>query len=96
MPDQKLFFELTEEVKEKIRQVLMQQWDPIGIANEPMAQDEYDSYIPVICRMLVTNQGKQAIADHLHQIETDYMELHGDYNQCMKTAEALLALNLPS
>ena len=30
---------------EAIHQILLHEWDPIGVAHEPAAHDEYDSYI---------------------------------------------------
>jgi hypothetical protein len=33
--------------------VLMREWDPIGVADVPEAQDEYDSYISQTYGMLI-------------------------------------------
>jgi len=30
-------------IRDRIRHTLMSEWDPIGVADEPMAADEYDS-----------------------------------------------------
>ena len=32
-------------IRAKIRHVLLEVWDPIGIKDEPNAQDEYDAYM---------------------------------------------------
>jgi hypothetical protein len=32
-------------MNDEIRQLLVKEWDPIGIKDEPRAQNEYDSYI---------------------------------------------------
>ena len=32
-------------IRTEIRRVLMTVWDPIGVRDEPNAQDEYDSYL---------------------------------------------------
>jgi hypothetical protein len=34
-----------------IRTVLLRDWDPLGVGNNPKLSDEYDSCIPVIYRM---------------------------------------------
>ena len=33
---------------QKVKNILMQDWDPIGVQAIPEAQDEYDSYVPTI------------------------------------------------
>jgi hypothetical protein len=40
-------------IKVDIRHVLMDVWDPIGIKDEPKAQDEYDSYLGGVYGLLV-------------------------------------------
>ena len=32
-------------IRSQIRRVLLNVWDPIGVKNEPNAQDEYDGYL---------------------------------------------------
>jgi hypothetical protein len=63
------------EIQDRIRQVLLHDWDPIGVADEPQAQDEYDSYVGAIYRLLASRASEQEIADHLGKIETEGMEL---------------------
>ena len=58
-----------------IHTVLIKEWDPIGVADEPMAQDEYDSYIPMIFRLLSEEAEDAVIAAHLAKIETHEMGL---------------------
>jgi hypothetical protein len=38
---------------EKIRKILLKDWDPIGIEDCVDAQDEYDSYIPEIYNLVI-------------------------------------------
>ena len=63
------------DVQERIRQVLLRGWDPIGVAEEPGAQDEYDSYVGAVYRLLASNASEQQIAAHLGEIEAEYMGL---------------------
>jgi hypothetical protein len=35
----------SREHRAKVREVLMREWDPIGVRDAPEAQDEYDSYV---------------------------------------------------
>ncbi len=53
---------------EKIHLILIKEWDPIGVGYEPYAQDEYDSYIPTIYRLLSEGADEYKIAQHLGQL----------------------------
>ncbi len=66
---------LYRDAYEAVHDVLIHEWDPIGVGDEPMAQDEYDSYIPSVLRMLTDEHDEQAIADHLEHVETVTMGL---------------------
>jgi hypothetical protein len=63
-----------------IRHLLMTKWDPIGVADEPMAADEYDSYIGEIFELLERDAQRESIEEHLRDIETKRMgltDIHG-------------------
>src|SRR5688572_22245321 len=63
------------EIQESIRQVLLHDWDPIEVADEPLAQSEYDSYVGGVYRLLTSGASERAIADLLWRIETEGMGL---------------------
>ena len=63
------------EIQEAIRQVLLRDWDPIGVRDAPEAQDEYDGYVGGVYRLLVSGATSSEIAEHLLQIERDSMRL---------------------
>ncbi len=56
--------------KLQMRRVLLEEWDPIGIRDEPLAQDEYDSYLRHIYDLLARDASDLQIAHHLNQLET--------------------------
>ena len=60
---------------DEIRAVLMANWDPIGVSDEPRASDEYDGYIPGIVRMLNVGLNATRLEQHLHQLESNIMGL---------------------
>jgi hypothetical protein len=64
-----------DEVQEKIRPVLMAEWDPIGVNDVPEAADEYDGYIGGIYALLRDGASDERIAQHLSEIETKTMGL---------------------
>ena len=59
----------------EIRRVLLEVWDPIGVRDELHAQDEYDSYIGAIYRLLVEGASDEAITTYLYGVETVQMGL---------------------
>ena len=63
------------EIHHEIRKILMQNWDPIGVSDVPMAADEYDMYIGGICGLLDRNAGMAEIVAHLQKIEVERMGL---------------------
>jgi len=75
---------------EKIRTILLHDWDPIGVSDLPDAQDEYDSYVHPISEML--NQGKSVneIYTYLRWVVNDYMCLDGNEDVEHAIAEKLV------
>lgn len=74
-----------------IHAVLVKEWDPIGVSDEPMAQDEYDFYIPGIYRLLVEGANDATIAEHLAQIETQQIGLSSREDRNLRVASLLRA-----
>jgi|tagenome__1003787_1003787.scaffolds.fasta_scaffold20639510_3 hypothetical protein len=62
----------------RVREILLQSWDPIGIAGVATAQDEYDQYVKPITVMLTTGTSVDELSSYLGEIETDRMGLKGD------------------
>ena len=71
-----------------IRKVLLREWDPIGVVDEPEAQDEYDAYIHEIHGMLIRHETRHKLIDHLWWIETEHMGLFGNLTRtrCRRSA----------
>jgi hypothetical protein len=78
--------------QEAIRQVLLRDWDPIGVGDIPEAQDEYDSYIGQIYGMLIRRQPRQKLVDFLWWAETVNMGLYGNRQRTERVADMLLQL----
>lgn len=57
--------EESREVRRAIRRVFLEVWDPIGIADEPNAQDEYDGYIGRVFELLVLGGSDKEIVEYL-------------------------------
>ena len=75
-----------------IHKVFIEEWDPIGVNDIPEAQDEYDSYIPKIYKMLISRQSKHEIFEYLWWLEVEHIGLSGDRQRTEEFAEKLLNL----
>lgn len=75
-----------------IHDILLHEWDPIGVAEEPAATDEYDSYIHQIHGMLIRHEPRQRLVDHLWWIETVHMGLFGNRSRTEAVVERLMRL----
>ena len=73
----------------RVREILLQSWDPIGIAGVAAAQDEYDQYVKSIRVMLTTGISIDDLSAYLAEIETDRMGLKGDPSRARYVAMKL-------
>jgi hypothetical protein len=65
-------------LQRRIRDALLHEWDPIGIQEFPEAQDEYDSYVPDVCHLVLSGASFEDIFAYLWSLETQHMGLRGD------------------
>ena len=83
------------EIQESIRQVLLRDWDPIGVSEVPEAQDEYDSYVGGVYRLLASRASEDEIIEHLYRIESDTMGMPAADREGLKAmARKLIKLNV--
>jgi len=52
------------EIQEAIRQILYRDWDPIGVCGA-VPEDEYDSYIGGVYRILASSRSEEALVQFL-------------------------------
>ena len=76
--------------------MLLNEWDPIGVRDEPMAQGEYDSYVPQIYGFLKRGADRFEIAAYLTELEVDGMGFSGNRKRMLernlKVADTLMRL----
>jgi hypothetical protein len=82
-------------IRVQIRHVLLDVWDPIGIKDEPNAQDEYDSYLGEIFTLLSAGATGEQLADRLLYFVNDRMGLEASPEQMIPTIRALRAIEFP-
>ena len=75
-----------------IREILLTEWDPIGVADIFEAEDEYDSYVPQIYGLIVRREPVEKIFDYLWWAETKNMELCGNRKRTELVARKLAEL----
>jgi hypothetical protein len=82
-------------IRSEIRRVLLQYWDPIGIRDEPNAQDEYDSYLGGVYELLLSGASDEEIANHLWRIIEERIEVHPQSRATERTVRELRAIPIP-
>jgi hypothetical protein len=83
------------EIQDRIRDVLNQEWDPIGVAD--IVADEYDGYIGEIYALLKSGSSEAELAEHLRSIEAGKMELRvSPMEELRAVADSLRCLELPN
>ena len=86
--------ELWLEIQDKVRGVLNREWDPIGVSD--VVDDEYDTYIEELYRLLKSHTSADAIAGHLLSIEVHRMGLRRSTDaKLLGVAARLCGLVLP-
>jgi hypothetical protein len=77
---------------EAIREVLLEEWDPIGVSDIAEAADEYDSYIPQICGMLIRREPSGRLFEFPWWAKTEPMGLRGNRAHTTQIAERLVEI----
>jgi hypothetical protein len=77
----------------KIRGVLSEDWDPIGVRDIPQAADEYDSYSTPIYTILRQHHSEDALLDYLSWM-TEHMGLTVCRESLRSIAAKLLQIDL--
>jgi hypothetical protein len=83
------------EIQKAIGEILMQHWDPIGVSDISEAQDEYDSYIGHIYRLLASSRSAEELVSYLSDVEAHTMGLGwADSERIRNVSSRLLALDV--
>lgn len=78
--------------KKIVRQILLNDWDPFGIKDEPEGQDIYDPYIPELLVLLEQQPSDQQLFDYLWRVVNDQLELIGNREKTRIAATKILTL----
>jgi hypothetical protein len=85
-------------IRAEIRHVLLSVWDPIGVQDEPLAQDEYDSYLGDIYELLIRRAPDSELADYLHWVAHERMGFTTEASRAgaLRVIAPLKAIPLPA
>ena len=81
-------------IRMDIRSVLLNVWDPIGIKDEPNAQDEYDCCVDHLVTLLTRGASDDEIAEYLWERGTEHMGLSLHREEMYQTVAALRKIEL--
>jgi len=79
----------TAALEARVRQTLLQSWDPIGVAGVKAAGDEYDQYVKPIAAMIIAGTAVEELSRYLVEVETKRMGLKGDQRRAHSAAAKL-------
>ena len=87
---------VSRQIRVQIRHVLLDVWDPIGVKDEPYAQDEYDGYIGELYELLLSRAPDEALVDYLCWATNDRMGLARTKSDMTSTVAALRKIEFPA
>ena len=83
------------ELQRSIAEVLLRNWDPIGVHDRPKAHDEYEAYVGGVYRLIASGATARELAEHLARVEADQLGFQDtDPKTLIPVAEKLLKLNV--
>jgi hypothetical protein len=82
----------TDEKLIKIKSILLEDWDPIGVKGLDGAKDEYDSYAVEILQMIDAGENEKNIFAYLRKMETVHMGLPGNESAVEMVAKKISSL----
>lgn len=76
---------------DRVRHMMLYDWDPIGIQGYmDWPQDEYDSYVPDVCQLLLRKASFEEVLAYLWWLETQHIGLPGDRQRTEEFARRLI------
>jgi hypothetical protein len=86
--------QVSRRITADIRRVLLDVWDPIGVGDEPNAQDEYDCCLGGLYQLLIDGASVEEIQDYLWKQATGHMGLTVPKEGMTPTVKALRRVSL--
>ncbi|HZT19880.1 MAG TPA: hypothetical protein VFA23_10790 [Dongiaceae bacterium] len=77
---------------ESVKEILLSEWDPIGIHDIEKAVDEYDKYVGPLVTLILQHRSMMELRDYLIAVETDSMDLTANKERAELVGARLAAL----
>ncbi|HEX7672536.1 MAG TPA: hypothetical protein VF412_00125 [Bdellovibrio sp.] len=81
-------------VEKAVRDILLNDWDPIGVKNNPNAKAEYDGYALRVTGMLLNGSDESKLTEYLNKVVSEDLELPVNEAVAKVVAKKLVALGL--
>ena len=89
--------EESRRIRVEIGRVLLEIWDPIGVRDEPNAQDEYNNYVGHLYELLVSRAPEAKLSEYLYWVAHKQMGFESERaSDTASTVEALKSIPLSS
>jgi len=85
----------TIEFRERLRAILLSEWDPLCIGDNPKLADEYDRYLPILLALLQGDVDQATIAKTLERIEREEIGMQSPSSGIEKAATRIWLLKSP-
>lgn len=87
---------LDEPIRDQIRRVLLEDWDPSNAARFDAARGEYDAYLSPLADLIRSGADEEAVVEFLKQRESEIMCFPAiGRSHLTRVARKLIALNTP-
>lgn len=84
-----------DSIRDRVRQILLEDWDPTNASRSESAHGEYDREIDPLLGLIASGAGEEAIIDHLYDREREIMCFPGLGKQRLRRVARRL-LSVPS
>lgn len=82
----------SQALQDAVKEVLLREWDPIGIGGSDAAKDEYDTYVTKVCALIAQRLSVEDVIQYLLWAETEQMGLQADVARARRVAGSLVQL----
>ena len=73
----------------RIDEILWEEWDPIGVNDEPAARDEYHDYLPHVFQLAMSREKEDKLIEYLDRCATERMGLEKTHRESKRVARLI-------
>jgi hypothetical protein len=84
--------EISQKFINRVGDVLLYEWDPIGVADTDCPKDEYQSYVPRVCKIALETTTLEPLANLLTRITVEKMGLPSKEERDIEIAKRIMEI----